>query len=130
MGWLFKAGSTRRDLIADRTTDWTRDGTEGITAGIHPHNVHGGEEGVGTVGGGYAAFGAEQFRVGGFELSHFPAATITAPPPTTQHFDDFRLPRFVPLGPFGPAALMRGRAAEQGRFVGLGGEYRRRLACV
>ena len=31
MGWLFKAGSTRRDLIEERTKDWTRDGAEGIT---------------------------------------------------------------------------------------------------
>ncbi len=31
MGWLFKAGSTRRELIAERTKDWATDGPEGIT---------------------------------------------------------------------------------------------------
>lgn len=31
MGWLFKAGITRRELIEERTKDWTRDGAEGIT---------------------------------------------------------------------------------------------------
>ena len=31
MGWLFKAGSTRRGLIAERTKDWATDGPEGIT---------------------------------------------------------------------------------------------------
>ena len=31
MGWLFTTGSTRRDLIAERTRDWTTEGAEGIT---------------------------------------------------------------------------------------------------
>ena len=31
MGWLFKAGTTRKELIAERTNDWTREGTEGTT---------------------------------------------------------------------------------------------------
>lgn len=31
MGWLFTAGSTRRQLIAERTEDWTREGAEGVT---------------------------------------------------------------------------------------------------
>jgi len=31
MGWLFRAGSTRKELIAERTSDWTREGAEGVT---------------------------------------------------------------------------------------------------
>ena len=31
MGWLFRAGSTRRELIAERTKDWETDGPEGST---------------------------------------------------------------------------------------------------
>ena len=31
MGWLFKNGITRKELIAERTTDWTREGAEGMT---------------------------------------------------------------------------------------------------
>ena len=31
MGWLFRAGSTRRELIAERTKDWDKDGPEGTT---------------------------------------------------------------------------------------------------
>ena len=31
MGWLFKNGITRKDLIAERTRDWTREGAEGMT---------------------------------------------------------------------------------------------------
>lgn len=31
MGWLFTVGSTRKQLIAERTENWTRDGAEGVT---------------------------------------------------------------------------------------------------
>jgi len=31
MGWLFTAGSTRRDLIGERTRAWTTEGAEGMT---------------------------------------------------------------------------------------------------
>ena len=31
MGWLFQSGSTRKELIAERTKDWTREGAEGVT---------------------------------------------------------------------------------------------------
>ena len=31
MGWLFRTGSTRQELIAERTKDWDKDGPEGIT---------------------------------------------------------------------------------------------------
>jgi len=31
MGWLFTAGSTRRDLIGERTSAWTTEGAEGMT---------------------------------------------------------------------------------------------------
>ena len=30
MGWLFKSGCSRRDLIAERTKDWERTTTEGV----------------------------------------------------------------------------------------------------
>ncbi len=48
MGWLFKAGSTRRDLITDRTKDWTTGGAKGVTvtttclAHCYRGNVHSG----------------------------------------------------------------------------------------
>lgn len=31
MGWLFTAGSTRKTLIAERTSNWTTEGAEGMT---------------------------------------------------------------------------------------------------
>lgn len=31
MGWLFKSGSTRKQLIAERTSNWTREGAESVT---------------------------------------------------------------------------------------------------
>ena len=31
MGWLFKHGITRKDLIAERTKDWTTEGAKGMT---------------------------------------------------------------------------------------------------
>lgn len=31
MGWLFRTGITRREMIAERTRDWTRQGAGGIT---------------------------------------------------------------------------------------------------
>jgi len=31
MGWLFKHGITRKQLIAERTKDWSREGAEGMT---------------------------------------------------------------------------------------------------
>ncbi len=31
MGWLFRHGSTRRQLITERTENWTREGAEGVT---------------------------------------------------------------------------------------------------
>ena len=31
MGWLFKAGCNRRQLIAERTENWSREGAEGVT---------------------------------------------------------------------------------------------------
>ncbi|MHB0960071.1 MAG: hypothetical protein ACYC0X_19950 [Pirellulaceae bacterium] len=31
MGWLFQNGITRKDLIAERTKDWTREDAEGMT---------------------------------------------------------------------------------------------------
>ena len=31
MGWLFRSGSTRRDLVSERTKDWTREGAEGVS---------------------------------------------------------------------------------------------------
>ena len=31
MGWLFTTGCTRRQLIAERTKDWTREGAKGVT---------------------------------------------------------------------------------------------------
>lgn len=31
MGWLFQSGSTRKELIAERTENWTREGAEGVT---------------------------------------------------------------------------------------------------
>jgi hypothetical protein len=30
MGWLFKSGCSRRDLIAERTEDWKRTTPEGV----------------------------------------------------------------------------------------------------
>ena len=30
MGWLFKSGSTRQQLIAERTKNWVREGAEGV----------------------------------------------------------------------------------------------------
>ena len=30
MGWLFRSGSTRKELIAERTENWTREGAEGV----------------------------------------------------------------------------------------------------
>ena len=96
-----------------------------FVTGVHAHDIQGGHQRGGAAGGGHAAFGAEQFRVGLFKIPHFPAAAGRAPSSAAQHFEDFRLPGLAPLRPRGPAPLVCRCAAEQGRLVGC----RRRTGC-
>jgi len=94
-------------------------GDDHFVAGVQARGIQGRDERGGAAGGGDAALGAKQFRIGRLKNPHLPAATATAPVSAAQHLEDIRLPRLAPLRPFGPAALVGGRAAEQGRFVSL-----------
>ena len=94
--------------------------------GVHVHDMQTDGERGGATGGGQAAFGAEQPGVIALELGDALVGT-TEPSAASVDLEHLGFPGFAPLGPVNPAALVDGRAAEQGGLGSLGGKGHRRL---